>query len=259
MTTPGEGYDTLQMALHLSSAGRRQEAARLVEEILAARPGDERAWQVLSEIHPDPAQKVMALERVLELNPTNQEARQRLESLRHVLQDPFQRGQHLEERGELEQAILVYQALAVHSVSPAERLEAQRRIEDLRLKQEAHLLQPVDSNLNLARLAAGPVLLFLLMVFMQSGLNPLHLPLAALPGIASVLAGSLLVAVTGMRPAPDLWVKRFGQPGAGDEPEMRRGLRLLGWALLLAPYTMFLIEAGYRLGVLQASMFPGIR
>lgn len=263
---PGSGFaplsateNALKMALHLANAGRFIEAVRQLEEILAENPQEERAWQALGEIHPDPARKIKALEQTLALKPHNQEARQRLEMLRHIQQDPLLHGLHLEERGECEQAILVYQALAAHSASPLERLEAQNRIERIHLKRDAHALQPVHPHLTLARLALGPVLLFLLMLLMQSGLNPLRLPIVALPGVASVAAGSLLVAVTGIRPAPAVWVKRFGPPGTGDEPEMRKGLRLLGLALLLAPFTLFLIEAGNRLGVLQASMFPGIR
>ena len=251
--------NALQMARHLASAGRLIEAVRQLEEILAENPREERAWQALSEIHPDSARKIKALEQVLDLNPHNLEARQRLELLRHIQQDPLRHGQHLEERGEDAQAILVYQVLAAHSSSAVERLEAQNRIGRTHLKRDAQALQSIHPNLNLARLALGPVLLFLLMLFMQSGLNPLRLPIVALPGIASVAAGGLLVAVTAMRPAPEVWVKRFGPPGSGDEPEMRKGLRLLGLALLLAPFTLFLIEAGNRLGVLQASMFPGLR
>jgi hypothetical protein len=92
------------------------------------------------------------------------------------------------------------------------------------------------------------------MVFLQSGLNPLHTPLLSFPGILSVFAGSLLVSATEMRPAHPYWIARFGLPGTGDEPDMRRGLRLLGLAMLLAPYALFLIEAGHRLGLLQASV-----
>jgi hypothetical protein len=58
-----------------------------------------------------------------------------------------------------------------------------------------------------------------------------------------------------MVPAHPFWIKKFGTPGEGDEPELRRGLRLLGLALLLAPFTIFLIEASLRLGALKASMF----
>lgn len=257
--SPQDVDNTVETARRLSGAGRRAEAVQLLEEILKKYPHAESAWEALSEIHPNPARKAEALEQTLTLNPHNRDAQQRLDLLRHVQQDPLRRGQHLEERGEFEQAILVYKTLAAHSASPAERLEAQNRIERLLLQREAESLQPVHPNLNLVRLALGPVLLFLLMLLMQSGLNPLHLPLAAIPGVASVALGGLLVAVTGMRPAPAIWVEYIGSPGTGDEPEMRRGLRLLGLALLLAPYTLFMIEAGHRLGVLQAAMFSGIR
>ena len=148
--------------------------------------------------------------------------------------------------------------MIVHSRSAAERVEALRRIENLHTHQEAHTIQHVHPNLNLLRLTVGPVLLFGIMVLMQSGLNPFHLSLLALLGLVSVLSGALLVAATEMRPAPPKWVELFGQPGTGDEPEMRRALRLLGWALLLAPYTMLLIDAGHRLEILQTSVLGGL-
>jgi hypothetical protein len=139
-----------------------------------------------------------------------------------------------------------------------ERLEAQRRMESIQLRQEAHHFQPVHPNLTLGRLAAGPVLLFIVAVFMQSGLKPTHLPLPVLPGTLSVIAGSLLVALTEMVPVHPKWIEWFGAPGTSDEPDMRRGLRLLGWALMLAPYIMFFIEAGSRLGTLQSSLLSGM-
>jgi hypothetical protein len=137
---------------------------------------------------------------------------------------------------------------------PAERLEAERRIENIRLRQEADGFQKVSPTVTLLRLACGPVLLFAMMVFMQSGLNPLHTPLLALPGFFSVLAGSLVISATSMRPAHPRWLKLLGVKSTAEEPEIQNGARLLGWALLIAPYTMFFIEAGHRLGVLQSSM-----
>lgn len=245
-------------AVRLHHSGASGEAVELLRQVVGRKPQDERAWMLLSAAQPDPKDKASALEKAISINPLNEEAWRRLESLRNVVSDPFKRAQHLEERGDFEQAIQVYVSIVTHSRSAVERREAQLRIEQIRQRQEADEINPVNPTLNLLRLTTGPVLLFMIMVFIQSGLNLFHIPLLALPGALSVLAGSLLVSVTDMRPAHPRWVKLFGRPGTGDEPDMRAGLRLLGLALLLAPYTMFLIEAGYRLGVLQASMLGGL-
>jgi hypothetical protein len=72
------------------------------------------------------------------------------------------------------------------------------------------------------------------------------------------MAGSLLVSVTGMRPMHPKWIALYGTPGTGDEPQKREEMRWLGWLLMLAPFTIFLIEAGFRLGVLQSAMMNKI-
>jgi hypothetical protein len=250
---------TFHQVLRLSTSGKQAEATALLMEILDANPEDERALLVYSEVHPDLKEKVWALGKVVALNPCNEEGWRRLELLRQVEKEPLKRGKFLEERGEFDQAIEIYRSVIVHSRSALERLEAEQRIGRIHLHQEAHRIQPVHPNLNVIRLTVGPLLLFVVMVFMQSGLNVLHTPAAALLGAVSVTVGSLLVTVIGMRPAPPKWVEIIGQPGTGDEPEFRAGLRELGWALLLAPFTIFMIEAGYRLGVLQASILANVR
>lgn len=245
--------------------------------VLRDDPANLAAWVWYSDVATDLPERVHALEQAVALCPGNAMLKERLETLRRDLPGqapkqvpayterktgppsesmPFllQRGKIFEDRGKFEAAIETYTSIITYSRSPAERVEATRRIEDIRTRQEADKIQRVHPTLNLLRLATGPVLLFIIMVFVQSGLNPLHTPLLSLIGIACVAAGSLMVSITEMRPVHPAWVKLFGRPGAGEEPEMRKGIRLLGWALLLAPYTMFLMDAGQRLVTLQSSV-----
>lgn len=251
---PLENRHALNMVTGMLNTGKRAEAVQMLEKITAADPTNAEAWLLLSEADPEPAARLRALKQALALDPANQQVAHRIEQMRQLEKDSLQWGAALEARGALEEAAMVYLSINTHSRLPAERLEASQRIGRIRLRQEANSLHKVSPTLDLVRLALGPVVLFIVMIFMQSGLNPLHTPLLAIPGAISVLAGSLLVSATDLRPAHPKWIALFGLPGAGDEPEMRRGLRLLGLALLLAPYTMFFIEASLRLGVLQASM-----
>ncbi len=249
-----EMNERIQLAQRLAAAGKRGDAILELQQVAREDPYNEQVWLALSETHTDPVEKIKALEKALEINPNSDLSQQRKERLDELQLNPLLRGSHLEARGSVEEAIQVYTYVIAHSHLPAERLEAQHRIDDIRLRQEVERYHKVNPTLNLARLTMGPVVLFVVMVFMQSGLNPMHTPLLALAGFLSVLAGSLLVSAVEMVPAHPYWVKLFGLPGVGDEPEMRRGLRLLGIALLLAPFTIFMIEAGHRLGVLRASM-----
>jgi tetratricopeptide (TPR) repeat protein len=249
-----EAVAKITLAHELEKGGLKLEAVKRLEEAVVIDPTDETAWLLLADRYTDLDERVRALEKAAEINPSNAETARRLAGMRQAANDPFKRARYLEDNGEFEAAISVYTSIVVHSRSAAERVASTRRIEDIRLRQEADKIQPVNPNLNLTRLTLGPVFLFLIMVFVQSGLSVLHTPFLEYIGIVSVLAGSLMVAITGMRPAHPRWVALFGLPGAGDEPEMRQGVRLLGFALLLAPYAMFLIDAGQRLGVLRSSM-----
>jgi tetratricopeptide (TPR) repeat protein len=251
----GSGLDDdLTQVQALSDEKRYLEAIALLRDLVAKYPGSEKAWLDLANLEPGLPERTLAVEKALKLNPNNPETQRLLEQVQKEQKNPLQRGQYLEEQGEFDRAQEVYLHIATHSRLATQRLEARRRMENIQLRQEAHTIQPVHPNLNLARLAAGPVFLFLMLLFMQSGLNIIHLPFAAFPGTLSVIIGSLLVALTDMVPAHPKWVAWYGQPGSGDEPEMRRGMRLLGWALLLAPYTIFMIDAGARLGMLQSAL-----
>jgi hypothetical protein len=226
----------------------------LLNELVELNPQEARAWMLLGELQRDPEFKIRMFEKVAALDPGNKEVAQYIEALRPVLANPLRRGQYLEENGDFEGAAQLYRSIAVHSRLPAERIEAERRIADLHLREEASRMQPINPTLNLVRVTLGPVFLFIIMIFLQSGLNLLHTPLLAFPGLVSVLAGSFMVSLTEMRPMHPRWIERFGVPGTGDEPGVRRDVRLLGMALMLAPFTIFLVEASYRLGELQASM-----
>jgi hypothetical protein len=255
----GAGLDPeLAQAHSLVSQKRYLEAVSLLRSLVDQYPGSEKTWLTLADLEPGLKERAQAIEKALHLDPNNPDAQHMLEQVQKEQKNPLQRGQYFEEQGEFDRAMEVYLYIATHSRLATQRLEARRRMENMHLRQEAHTMQPVNPNLNLARLTAGPVFLFLMLLFMQSGLKFSHLPLLALPGILSVIIGSSLVALTEMVPAHPKWVAWYGQPGSGEEPEMRRGMRLLGWALLFAPYTIYIIDAGARLGMLQSALLSAM-
>lgn len=251
--------EKLEHAAQLAAQKKNIDAVSMLRSLVFQYPGSETAWLQLADLEPGLPERIHAVEKALLLNPLNNDGQRLLQQLQKEQKNPLQRGKYFEEQGEFERAMELYRYIATHSRLATERIEAHRRMENMEMRQEAHTIQPVHPNFNLLRLAAGPVFLFLMLLFMQSGLNITHLPLLAFPGILSVAAGGLLVALTEMVPAHPVWVAWFGQPGSGDEPDMRRGLRLLGWALLFAPYTIFTLDASARLGMLQTSLLSGLR
>jgi hypothetical protein len=168
--------------------------------------------------------------------------------------DLWLRARHFEELGEFEQAVSAYLTIATHSRSAAERVEANHRIAALKLRQESDQITAVHPTLNLVRLAAGPGLLFFLLVFIQSGLKLAAIGPLGLVSLAGVGTGGLLVAVTGLRPLHPVWVYIFGAPRSPGEAEARFLLRILGWLLVILPYGLFFFEASMRLMKLWAAV-----
>lgn len=256
---PHTVLENFERARWLAGDGEKTQAIHLFRAITSKHPGFAPAWIELAHLEPALPERIRAAESALAVDPANSEIKALLDRLREEQKHPFRYGQLLEEQGQFEQAVELYRSVIIHSRLANDRIKAQRRVENIQLRLEAHQAQPVHPNLNLLRLTIGPILLFLMMLFMQSGLKFTHIPFVAFAGIFSVAAGGFLVAVTEMVPAHPAWVKLFGQPGSSDEPETRRGLRMLGWALQFAPYTIFLLEASQRLGELQAAMAPALR
>lgn len=81
----------LQRAIELAKARQREDAEKLLRQILEVNPDNEVAWMWLSGVVRDPAEKKYALERALSLNPQNPLARQGIDRFEAQL-PPEQRG-----------------------------------------------------------------------------------------------------------------------------------------------------------------------
>jgi len=68
-------------AVKLIKSGNKAAALPILEEVLRANPRDENAWLWLYACVEDPEQKRQCLRKALEINPTNEHARQALKKL----------------------------------------------------------------------------------------------------------------------------------------------------------------------------------
>lgn len=75
---------TLDQAIAALKAGRKTEARRLLESILATDRHNEQAWLWMSGVVDTDAERIICLENVLTLNPYNERARKGLEQLGHT-------------------------------------------------------------------------------------------------------------------------------------------------------------------------------
>jgi peptide/nickel transport system permease protein len=71
----------LEQALELLNQGLGEQATVALAQVLAADPGNERAWHMVSYSLAEPEQQIYALERTLRINPGNRAARSRLRRL----------------------------------------------------------------------------------------------------------------------------------------------------------------------------------
>lgn len=70
-----DSYNLLQSARTAAVAGDRHEAARLLRQLVEISPDDKDAWKLLAAVVDDPAEKRGAVQRVLALDPFDQEAK----------------------------------------------------------------------------------------------------------------------------------------------------------------------------------------
>ncbi|MBL8058073.1 MAG: hypothetical protein JNK29_15315 [Anaerolineales bacterium] len=79
--TPADIQSWLREGLQAARAGDRSRARRRLLDVVRADARNEPAWLWLSDLLDDPADRIMALENALALNPANAAARQRLIAL----------------------------------------------------------------------------------------------------------------------------------------------------------------------------------
>jgi tetratricopeptide (TPR) repeat protein len=135
--------ETVEQAERWVILGRRAEARQLLTEQAESGTMDEQAWQLLSELSPDPAQKIRALENRIRANPENagangtNAAAALLQAFQTRCQDPMQLGRYLEDLSEPEQALELYQWIADHAESARDQVEARQRITCLERSRDA--------------------------------------------------------------------------------------------------------------------------
>src|SRR5262245_5039834 len=78
----------IEMSINLSEqgiaafkAGNKDQARQLLSQAVQQDPNDEQAWYYLAAAVDNPAQRKMALEKVLAINPNNDRARQVLDKV----------------------------------------------------------------------------------------------------------------------------------------------------------------------------------
>ena len=242
----------IEQARKLLQTGRRQQAREVLLQLVQEDEHNDRAWWMLVDLVPDIRDKIIALENILTLDQNNVQARSQLARLQDLQSNLLALGAAYEERGELELALSTYLAAFTQARTPAERAQANQRLEILQAKRQSPQTKPIPLALTIARLSAGPPLLFIVMIVMQSGMDPLALSPFDAFGLLAVCLGSVCIVVTSLQPRPSFWLEWFDSPPGAAESVVRWGLGLFGSAILLSALALFLWSAWYRLMALPA-------
>jgi tetratricopeptide (TPR) repeat protein len=72
----------IQSAIELAKEGKRKEAITILRKLLQQNPRNPRAWYLLSQLVDDPKRAQQCLEKVLEIDPDNTQAIERLNKLK---------------------------------------------------------------------------------------------------------------------------------------------------------------------------------
>jgi len=243
----------LQEAARLLKSGAKQEAVGVLREITLKYPGNERAWFMQSYAEPVIEDRLAAIDKVLALNPGNQKAMQRRETLGRLAENPILLGLEYEKGGDLNLAIDTFYRVSMLSKSTDERTEASLHMEQARARLEDPTWSPPSPTLTVLRLAGGPVLLYGLLILMQGGLNPLHIAFHFYVEGLLVVASSFILALTTSKPRHPRWLAEFGRPGEPRETLIRLALILLGIFFMFSMYVLFFMEAWNRLVIYSAT------
>jgi tetratricopeptide (TPR) repeat protein len=240
----------------LVGANKRDEALTLLRGLVGEGVDSAEAWRLLAELAAEIDERARALQKLVRLAPEDAHAREELQRLRHFQKNPLDLAAMYEEQGELEKAIDAYSRAALQPQTKGQWTNIYwkiTRLENLRLEKITHI-SPVIS---IARLTAGPPLLYLLLMLIQVGINPLaHSEPFLWLGFCIVLLGAFMVALAAVRSRHRVWLVLFKDIGAGGTPLARRAMAAAGWMLVVMPHLMLVANAYFRLQDYFLSMLP---
>lgn len=259
--------DLYQEAVTAYKNGRPHQARQHLQQLVRTEPSNTRAWIALGRLAQTSAEKVVAMEAIVDINPQNEKAAATLKKLKLNHDDYLALGQAYHTVGQANKALTAYQYAAKHAASSVDRHIARKHVNDLKAQlespkvgsDESQAQQPspplklTSDTETLLRLAAGPVIIFGLLLFIHGGLNPLKIPFTLYLSTLGVGVGSLLVAGAANTPHHRFWQQMLGPEGIKDSPT-RYMMTTLGLLLILIPYGIVLIASFNRLVTYQAAL-----
>lgn len=234
--------------------GLRVEAMRLLQEVVQAQPTHEQAWLLLSQIVTAVEDKIVALEAAQRANPRNDQTTHQLTQLRQNHSSDLAIGTAYEAHGELQKAIAAYTFAAGHAPVAADRIIAQKKLDDLRQQLGEKESKTTSPAMTLLRFMVGPPLIYTLLSLLQHGLSINQLPSRFFWELLTVWFGTVLFLAANQEPS-DSEETLLGSDILGDR-RLRGLLTLLGLVMVLVPFIFVLWGGMGRFLLGQTAVFP---
>ncbi|HSG44224.1 MAG TPA: hypothetical protein VLA72_13820 [Anaerolineales bacterium] len=239
--------DHVKRALELANANRRREALGLVRD--AAKvidPGPE-GWRLIADLSTSMSEQIHALERLLALTPNDTKSRERMNRLRHLKKNPYELAAIYEEQGEIDKAIDLYQSVMMLPKYKRRQREFDRKIIQLKVRRDEKIVY-ISPIISIARLAAGPALVYLFMLLIHVGINPFATSDPVLwMELLVTLFGGFLIAFASVPFHSRLWFLLFKDVSTSGTPLARASMMVVGWLLILLSFLHLFASAFARL------------
>jgi len=220
----------------------RKKGLLLLNQVIAENQEHEQAWMALSQLTRDEDERINALKNVVNINPNNFKAQNELTKLQHDLYQKYlERGHSYQKHGEFKRAIDAYKLAEKYASSGVFRSAVQQRI--ALIQQKSVPIRTTNPTFTMTRLAVGPPILYLLLILIQSGLNPLQIPPLFCVGGIVVTLGSFLASASTYAPNHPIWGSK------GLTHSIQRLWKLIGVLLILLPFVIWLVGAIQRLNL----------
>ncbi len=219
-------------------AGGRQQLASFLRRY----SDHEAGWWLMVQHADSQTNLLIGLDHLLRLNSTHPEAPKMLGGIKPTREEFLQMGR-LYERLERWETAVTYYKRALKSPSNADRLLAQKRLPLVQEQLKLAKIKFTSPTATVLRLAAGPTILYAMLVLIQAGLKPTQASPMLCLGNLAFLGGMLLFS--GLTYAPEHpWLQQLRESAVFPNNTF---LRLISLMLILLPILLLILLAVTRL------------
>jgi len=248
--------ELLEQVQGLVAANKRDEALTFLHSALRELVNCAEAWRLLADLTPNMDEQTRALEKVLTLAPQDAQAQQELRRLHHFQNNLLDLAKMYEEEGQFDKAVSTYNRAAMQAKTDRQWDAIYwnvTRLENLKREKIVY----ISPRFSIARLTIGPSILYVMLMFIQVGINPLAHPEPFLwLGAFWALLGGFLIAIATVPSRHRLWLLLFKDVGSGGSPAARFATAAAGWTLVIIPHFMLILDAYFRLLSSTIFLFP---